>query len=88
MERLWEQTKNKKPMGKKEITLSIIGAGASGGIRVDFHSNQVYDRKGDLRPRMYALGEITRGVHFFTNGVVPIMYSADRITDHILNMHF
>ena len=36
------------------------------------------------RPGFYALGEITRGVHFFTNGIVPNMAISEKIAKHIL----
>ena len=35
-------------------------------------------------PGLFALGEITRGVHFFTNGIVPNMAASDRIADYLL----
>jgi len=67
------------------LSKGIIQPHSSGGIRADFHTSQIYDLKGNLQSSIYALGEITRGVHFYTNGVSPNMHAADRITDSIIN---
>jgi uncharacterized NAD(P)/FAD-binding protein YdhS len=66
------------------LSKGIIQPHPSGGIQADFHTSQVYDQKGNLQSHIYALGEITRGVHFYTNGVAPNRHAADRITDHII----
>ena len=66
------------------LSKGVIQPHPSGGIQADFHTSQVYDGKGSLQSHIYALGEITRGVHFYTNGVAPNMGAADRISDHII----
>ena len=55
----------------------------SGGINVDFDTGRVIDRSGLVSDSLFALGELTRGVHFFTNGVVPCALHARDIVEFI-----
>ena len=72
------------PFIQNLLSKGFIQPHPRGGIRVDFHTSQVIDQGENRRPDIFALGEITRGVHFFTNGVAPNVLAADSITDHIL----
>ena len=58
------------------IEKGLINPHPNGGIFVDFNTSEVIGKYGNR--------EITRGVHFFTNGIVPNMFSSDRIADYIL----
>lgn len=69
---------------KRLIERELIAPYPNGGIHVDFESSMVLDRKGEFIPGLFALGEITRGVHFFTNGIVPNMKTSGRIADRII----
>ncbi|MFC1839004.1 FAD/NAD(P)-binding protein [Thermodesulfobacteriota bacterium] len=69
---------------KRLVKRELIVPHPNGGIHVDFESSMVLDRKGEIIPGLFALGEITRGVHFFTNGIVPNMKTSDRIADYII----
>lgn len=69
---------------KSLMEKELIMPHPNGGIDVDFESSMVLDKKGQLVPGLFALGEITRGVHFFTNGIVPNMKTSGRIADHII----
>ncbi len=51
---------------------------------MDFYTSGVKQKSGKDIHGLYALGEVTRGVHFFTNGIVPNMVSSGRIADTIL----
>jgi uncharacterized NAD(P)/FAD-binding protein YdhS len=63
----------------------IIVPHQSGGIQVDFETSVVVHRNGVRSNRMFAVGEITRGVHFFTNAIRQNTRCADRITTSIVN---
>ena len=62
----------------------LIDPHPNGGIYVDFDMSEVRRKNGSRVPGLFALGEITRGIHFFTNGIVPNMSVSDRIVDCIL----
>jgi uncharacterized NAD(P)/FAD-binding protein YdhS len=55
----------------------------SGGIDVDFETGRVIDRDRATSNTLFALGELTRGVHFFTNGVTPCALRAHDIVQFI-----
>lgn len=65
----------------------FIHPNPNGGINADFYTNEVIGKNGRIIPGFFALGEITRGVHFFTNGIVPNMINSERIADRILGNH-
>ena len=62
----------------------IIAPHPSGGIHVDFDKSFVTRKDGKHLMWLFALGEITRGIHFFTNAISHIALYADRIADTIL----
>lgn len=66
------------------ITRGLIEPHPNGGIYADFYTSEVRGKNGSRVKGLFALGEITRGVHFFTNGIVPNMSASDRIADNIL----
>lgn len=61
-----------------------VVAHAGGGIRVDFETCAVVDGSGRTSGTVFALGELTRGVHFFTNAVSENARYADRIAERIV----
>ena len=63
----------------------IINPHPNGGINADFNTGEVIGKNGRNIPGLFALGEITRGVHFFTNGVVPNMVNSEKIADRIIS---
>lgn len=69
---------------RKLIERELIVPHPNGGIYVDFETSVVLNRKGGLIPGLFALGEITRGTHFLTNGIVPNMKTSARIADYII----
>ncbi|MBN1905939.1 MAG: FAD/NAD(P)-binding protein [Deltaproteobacteria bacterium] len=77
-------TKFESKLIKRLINKGLIIAHPNGGIFVDFCTSCVKEKSGKDIHGLYALGEITRGVHFFTNGIVPNMVSSGRIADAIL----
>jgi uncharacterized NAD(P)/FAD-binding protein YdhS len=79
-------TKFESALIKRLIHKKLIIPHPNGGIHVDFNTSGVKAKAGDAITGLYALGEITRGVHFFTNGIVPNMVSSDRIADSILSI--
>ncbi len=66
------------------LTSGIISPHHSGGIRVDFNSCAVIDRDGKTSSSVFAVGELTRGVHLFTNAISENVKYADRITDILI----
>lgn len=66
------------------LSAGIIVPHPSGGIQVDFETCRVFHRGGIQSNRVFAVGEITRGVHFFTNAIRQNARCADRITDFIV----
>ncbi|MFH1489051.1 MAG: FAD/NAD(P)-binding protein, partial [Pseudomonadota bacterium] len=74
-------TRSEDPLLRNLLARGFIQPHPGGGIQVDFETSQVFGQGGIPVPGVFAVGEITRGVHFFTNGVVPNMLAADRITD-------
>jgi uncharacterized NAD(P)/FAD-binding protein YdhS len=55
----------------------------SGGINVDFDTGRLIGDGGRVSDSLFVLGELTRGVHFLTNGVVPCAHRAKDIVDFI-----
>jgi uncharacterized NAD(P)/FAD-binding protein YdhS len=77
-------TKFESTLIKRLISKGLITPHPNGGIFVDFNTSGVKEKSGKEIHGLYALGEITRGTHFFTNGIVPNMASSGRIADSIL----
>ncbi len=76
-------TKFKSPLIKRLLHKGLIEPHPNGGIHADFQSSEVRNGKGRSTPGLYAVGEITRGVQLFTNGIVPNMEVSKRIADHM-----
>lgn len=72
------------PLINRLIDKGLINPHPNGGIYTEFETSEVRGVNGDRVPGLFALGEITRGVHFFTNGIVPNMATSDRMADYIL----
>ncbi len=77
-------TKFNNPLLNRLLDKGIINPHPNGGINADFNTCEVTGKNGRVIPGLFALGEITRGVHFFTNGIVPNMVNSEKIADHIL----
>jgi uncharacterized NAD(P)/FAD-binding protein YdhS len=72
------------------LVQSLLGRGTiaphpSGGIHVDFDSGITISKEGTLSDWLYAVGEMTRGIHFFTNAIGQIALFVDRIAESIAN---
>ncbi len=63
----------------------LIFPHANGGIDTDFFTSEIKGKNARLINGFFALGEITKGVHFFTNGIVPNMNNSEKIADLILS---
>ena len=72
------------PLLNRLLDKGVIAPHPNGGIYADFYTSEVRGKNGNRIPGLFALGEITRGVHFFTNGIVPNMAASDRIADYLL----
>ena len=66
------------------LAADVIVPHQSGGIQVDFETSGIVHKDGTRSHRIFALGEITRGVHFYTNAISQNARCADRITDRIV----
>lgn len=56
----------------------------NGGIQVDYESGAVIHREGRPSKRIFAIGELTRGVHFLTNALGENAKCANRMTDCLI----
>jgi uncharacterized NAD(P)/FAD-binding protein YdhS len=56
----------------------------NGGIQVDFESSAVKRHDGHSSKRIFAVGELTRGVHFLTNALGENARSAHRMTNFLI----
>ncbi len=63
------------------IRRGLITPSAYGGIKVDFATGQVAQNS-----RIYAIGPITRGTHFYTNSIETIAHNARKSAEHIVHM--
>ena len=57
----------------------------SGGIHVDFDASFIINKDGKPLEWLFAVGEMTRGTHFFTNAISQLSLFADRIAGSIVN---
>jgi uncharacterized NAD(P)/FAD-binding protein YdhS len=62
----------------------VAAAHPAGGLRVDFDTCAVIHRDGRKTGAVFALGELTRGVHFFTNAVSENARYAELISEQII----
>ena len=67
------------------LTDGIAASHPSGGINVDYDSCRVIDGTGQTSDSLFALGELTRGVHFYTNGIGPCAQRARDIVRFIVD---
>jgi uncharacterized NAD(P)/FAD-binding protein YdhS len=68
------------------LTDGIVVSHPSGGINVDYDTCRVIDATGQTSNSLFALGELTRGVHFFTNGIGPCAHRARDIVGFIVEL--
>ncbi|WP_407310954.1 FAD/NAD(P)-binding protein [Pseudomonas sp. nanlin1] len=59
----------KAKLVRQLLDIGLVSAHPYGGIKVDFHSNQVVTADGSLLPNVYAVGALTSGTHFWTNAM-------------------
>ncbi len=76
-------TKFKSVLIGRLLHKGLIEPHPNGGIYADFVDGEVLNHNGRRTPGLYAVGEITRGVHFFTNGIVPNMAVSKRVAAHM-----
>ena len=67
------------------LSNNIIDPHPNGGLNVDYATSRVVDTKGKVIDSLFNIGELTRGVHFFTSGISSCTLRAKEITDFILN---
>lgn len=67
------------------LKTGVVTPHASGGIQVDFDTCAVVHGDGRISNSVFALGELTRGVHFFTNAVSENARYADLIAKRIVD---
>lgn len=77
-------TKFDSPLIKRLLEKGILSPHPNGGIYVDYDSSMILNGDGNIINGLFALGEVTRGVHFFTNGIVPNMNTSKRIAEYII----
>lgn len=53
------------------------------GLSVDFDSSKVISNSGAIDNSFYAVGQITRGTHFYTNSMESIVHKAHQIAKQI-----
>ncbi|HUN35849.1 MAG TPA: FAD/NAD(P)-binding protein [Trebonia sp.] len=57
-----------------------------GGVDVDFDTLQAYRRDGALSRRLFFIGPLTRGVHFYTNSIETNLANAERMSAHAVRL--
>jgi uncharacterized NAD(P)/FAD-binding protein YdhS len=70
---------------KTLLESGVVMPHPAGGLQVDFDTCAVIHRDGRIADNVFALGELTRGVHFFTNAVSENARYANLISDRILS---
>jgi uncharacterized NAD(P)/FAD-binding protein YdhS len=58
----------------------------AGGVRIERSTSRVHDRTGTANPRLYALGDLTRGSYFFTFGL-PVLVSRSAAISQAIHSH-
>ena len=71
------------------LVQNLLGQGTiaphpSGGIHVDFDTGNTISKEGKLSDWLFAVGEITRGIHFYTNAISQIALFVDHIAESIV----
>ncbi|PJZ68821.1 hypothetical protein CH373_15495 [Leptospira perolatii] len=56
-----------------------------GGVDVDFETSSLRRFDGKILEHVYCIGPLTRGVHFYTNGVEAIRIQAKQLIRNLLN---
>jgi uncharacterized NAD(P)/FAD-binding protein YdhS len=64
---------------------SLLRANQFGGIDVDFETSRIKDKKGDVQQDLYAVGNLTEGVYFFTSVLELNVRHANTISSLILD---
>ena len=67
------------------LSHGVIVPHPSGGIQADFDTSAVIRKDGTPSSNLFAVGEITRGVHFFTNAISENTRNAGTIADCIVS---
>ncbi|SHM93694.1 FAD/NAD(P)-binding protein [Streptomyces yunnanensis] len=72
------------------LLAALLGRGALaahplGGIDVDFHTLQAHAPNKQADQRLYYIGPLTRGVHFYTNAIETNLANATRMAMHLLH---
>lgn len=55
-----------------------------GGVDVDFVTSRLRDRKGNLSSRLYFVGQLTKGVHFYTNSYEMNRNNVQAVIDDVM----
>jgi uncharacterized NAD(P)/FAD-binding protein YdhS len=55
-----------------------------GGVDVDFVTSRLRDRQGELSARLYFVGQLTKGVHFYTNSYEMNRNSVQAVVGDVL----
>jgi uncharacterized NAD(P)/FAD-binding protein YdhS len=58
---------------------------SNGGIQVDFETSAIIHDDNRTSKRLFAVGELTRGVHFLTNSLGENIKCAHRMTDFLIH---
>ena len=58
----------------------------AGGVLVERSTSRVHDRTGTANPRLYALGDLTRGAYFFTFGL-PVLVTRSAAISQAIYAH-
>lgn len=62
-------TRIQSPLIQNALMRGIITPHLLGGVDVDFETGGVKDGHGHYSQRLFAIGSLTRGVHFYTNSI-------------------
>ncbi len=76
--------KTSMPLLRQLMDDGYLTSHPCGGIDVDFSSFNPFNQDGKLSPNIYVLGQLTRGVHFYTNAIDRNLAHARRVASQVL----
>ncbi|HEX3424696.1 MAG TPA: FAD/NAD(P)-binding protein [Acidimicrobiales bacterium] len=80
-------TKARSPLLRQLLASGQLMPHPSGGVAVDFASFRALDRGGRQSRRLFVVGPLTRGVHFYTHAIERHLEHARRVASELVERH-
>ncbi|PCI98709.1 MAG: hypothetical protein COB14_07370 [Alphaproteobacteria bacterium] len=78
-------TKMQSPLIQNALKNDVFKPHPLGGIDVDFDTGRVKDKDNNCSDILYAVGSLTRGVHFYTNSILENAKASKAVAFHVCN---